>query len=91
MPNSICGVHALSMARCGISFDFCSKVLVHYDLSLHLQRRVLQEYLRTTDLAHVDSHRRRRNWGTWRHPHTHTWYEIDAFQIVSKSLHLALG
>lgn len=59
------------------------------DLSLHLQRRVLQEYLRaTTDLAHVDSHRRRRNWGAWRHPHTHTWYEIDAFLIVSKSLRL---
>ena len=49
--------------------------------------RVLKEFLRGTNLSHVDSHRPCKCRGTWRHNITHDWYELDSFLISAPHLH----
>ena len=49
--------------------------------------RILKEFLRGSDLAHVDSHQLCRSRGTWRHPVTGGYYEIDSFMVSRSDLH----
>ena len=49
--------------------------------------RILKEFIRGSDLAHVDSRQLCRCRGTWRHPGTGGYYDLDSFLISRSDLH----